>query len=152
MLADTDRVMRASELGAVWRDALAVAGEEGTLRRRLRGTVAEGRFLGKTGTLDDVTAIAGTVEAPDGTPAFHVAAIANVPPSLGRFSSLVVFDDVIALLAEDAAGCVRLPPPGEEGADGASPAPGEVVGGLHVDCPPVPAPSGTGPGVDVGAS
>lgn len=131
-----------------WRRALAVAGEEGTLRRRLRGTVAEGRFLGKTGTLDDVTAVAGTVEGPDGAPAFHVAMLGNVPPSLGRFSTLVVFDDLIALLAEDVAGCVRVPQPGETSSDGGSPAPGEVVGGLSVRCqspPPSSTPSPSPP-------
>lgn len=128
-LASIDQVLRAGEHGAVWREALAVAGEEGTLRRRLRDTVAEGRFLGKSGTLDDVTALVGTVEDPQGGAAYHVAAIANVPPGTGRFSSLVVINDLVALLAEDAAGCVRVPPP-EEVADDEF-----VVGGLYVECP-----------------
>ncbi len=43
---------------------MAVAGREGTLRRRLRGTLGEGRFLGKTGTLDDVKAVAGWSSGP----------------------------------------------------------------------------------------
>lgn len=135
-LAQTDQLMRSGPLGAQWRDAQAEAGSEGTLRGRLVGTVAEGRFTGKTGTLDDVTAIAGTVEGPDGEPAYHVAAIANVPPSIGRAGPIAVFDDVIALLAEDAAGCRRVPPSaGDGGSEDESPAPGEVVGGLSVECP-----------------
>lgn len=128
-LAGIDQVLRSGELGAVWRDALAVAGEEGTLRRRLRGTVAEGRFLGKSGTLDDVTALAGTVEGPDGEAVYHVAAMANVPPGASRFPSVLVINDLVALLAEDAAGCTRTPPPAD------LPTEEPVVGGLYVDCP-----------------
>ena len=129
-LANLDQVLRAGRLGAVWRDALAVAGEEGTLRRRLRGTVAEGRFLGKSGTLNDVTSLAGTVEGPDGRAAYHVAALANVAPGAGRWPAYVVINDLVALLAEDAAGCTRLPPPEEVSEDEV------VIGGLHVACPP----------------
>lgn len=128
-LASILQVLGAGEHGDAWREALAVAGDEGTIRGRLRGTVAEGRMLGKSGTLDDVTALAGTVLGPDGAPAYHVAAIANVPPGVGRFGSVVVIDDLVALLAEDAAGCTRLPPP-EDVADDEV-----VVGGLYVECP-----------------
>lgn len=128
-LASIDQVMRSGEHGEVWREALAVAGEEGTLRRRLRDTVAAGRFLGKSGTLDDVTALVGTVEGPDGEAAYHVAAIANVAPGTGRFGSLVVINDLVALLAEDAVGCVRVSPP-EDVADDEF-----VIGGLYVECP-----------------
>lgn len=128
-LASIDQVMRSGEHGRVWREALAVAGEEGTLRRRLRDTVAAGRFLGKSGTLDDVTALVGTIEGPQGDAAYHVAAIANVAPGTGRFGSLVVIDDLVALLAEDAAGCVRVPPPRDAADDEF------VIGGLYVECP-----------------
>lgn len=40
-------------------DSLAVAGRSGTLRRRLRGTPAEGACRGKTGTLRAVSTLAG---------------------------------------------------------------------------------------------
>ena len=75
-----------------------------------------------------MTALAGTVEDPDGTAAYHVAAVVNLPPGIGRWSSYVVINDLVALLAEDAAGCTRLPPPDAVADD-------EVVGGLYVDCP-----------------
>ena len=39
--------------------SLPVAGRTGTLRFRLAGTVAEGRVAAKTGTLDEVNALAG---------------------------------------------------------------------------------------------
>jgi D-alanyl-D-alanine carboxypeptidase/D-alanyl-D-alanine-endopeptidase (penicillin-binding protein 4) len=47
-------------------DALPVAGREGTLSRRLAGTAAEGRVRAKTGTVDNVRAIAGYVDAANG--------------------------------------------------------------------------------------
>ncbi|MCX7621208.1 MAG: D-alanyl-D-alanine carboxypeptidase/D-alanyl-D-alanine-endopeptidase [Acidimicrobiales bacterium] len=46
---------------------LAVAGRSGTLRTRFRGSPAEGRVRAKTGTLSDVHALAGYVDASDGT-------------------------------------------------------------------------------------
>jgi D-alanyl-D-alanine carboxypeptidase/D-alanyl-D-alanine-endopeptidase (penicillin-binding protein 4) len=45
---------------------LAVAGQTGTLSERFRGTAAEGRLRAKTGTLRQVTALAGFIIAPTG--------------------------------------------------------------------------------------
>ena len=47
-------------------DALPVAGRDGTLSGRLAGTAAEGRLRAKTGTIDNVRAIAGYVETAAG--------------------------------------------------------------------------------------
>jgi D-alanyl-D-alanine carboxypeptidase/D-alanyl-D-alanine-endopeptidase (penicillin-binding protein 4) len=44
---------------------LPVAGREGALARRLTGTAAEGKVRAKTGTVDNVRAIAGYVETAD---------------------------------------------------------------------------------------
>jgi D-alanyl-D-alanine carboxypeptidase/D-alanyl-D-alanine-endopeptidase (penicillin-binding protein 4) len=46
--------------------ALPVAGRDGTLSRRLVGTAAEGKIRAKTGTVDNVRAIAGYAETADG--------------------------------------------------------------------------------------
>ncbi len=59
----------AAVLNAAWQSpfmpefvsSLAIPGLDGTLRRRLQGSTAEGRMHLKTGTLDDVSAIAGYV-------------------------------------------------------------------------------------------
>lgn len=47
-------------------DSLAVAGRTGTLRDEMRGTYAQGRCRGKTGTLDDVSNVVGYCRAQDG--------------------------------------------------------------------------------------
>jgi serine-type D-Ala-D-Ala carboxypeptidase/endopeptidase (penicillin-binding protein 4) len=61
-------------------NSLAVAGETGTLSRVNRGTIAQGRCRGKTGTLRDVANLAGYCRARDGHTlafAFLSGAIAN---------------------------------------------------------------------------
>jgi serine-type D-Ala-D-Ala carboxypeptidase/endopeptidase (penicillin-binding protein 4) len=46
--------------------SLAIAGESGTLQDEMRGTFAQGRCQGKTGTLHDVANLAGYCQAQDG--------------------------------------------------------------------------------------
>jgi serine-type D-Ala-D-Ala carboxypeptidase/endopeptidase (penicillin-binding protein 4) len=66
------------ETGPVLRDGLAVAGETGTLAERWRGTPVAGRLRAKTGSLRNVTALAGEIEPlAGGTITF--AYVANVP-------------------------------------------------------------------------
>jgi D-alanyl-D-alanine carboxypeptidase/D-alanyl-D-alanine-endopeptidase (penicillin-binding protein 4) len=57
---------------------LAVAGETGTLRDRFIGTDVEGRLRAKTGTLNDVTALAGFLQTVSGD-AFTFSFIVNAP-------------------------------------------------------------------------
>lgn len=59
-------------------DGLAVAGRSGTLVDRWVGTEIEGRVRAKTGTLNQVTALAGLAATGDGVPA-RFALIVNVP-------------------------------------------------------------------------
>jgi D-alanyl-D-alanine carboxypeptidase/D-alanyl-D-alanine-endopeptidase (penicillin-binding protein 4) len=51
--------MDASEAGAAFDSSLPVAGRNGTLSGRMRGTAAQDRCHAKTGTLHDVSALAG---------------------------------------------------------------------------------------------
>jgi D-alanyl-D-alanine carboxypeptidase/D-alanyl-D-alanine-endopeptidase (penicillin-binding protein 4) len=51
--------MDGSAVAAPFDASLAVAGRSGTLARRMRGTAAAGRCRAKTGTLHDVSALAG---------------------------------------------------------------------------------------------
>jgi|HubBroStandDraft_3_1064219.scaffolds.fasta_scaffold01242_3 D-alanyl-D-alanine carboxypeptidase/D-alanyl-D-alanine-endopeptidase (penicillin-binding protein 4) len=53
-------------LGTTLRNDLAVAGRTGTLSERMRDTPASGRCQAKTGTLDDVSNLAGYCQAQNG--------------------------------------------------------------------------------------
>jgi D-alanyl-D-alanine carboxypeptidase/D-alanyl-D-alanine-endopeptidase (penicillin-binding protein 4) len=58
--------------GAAFRDSLPIAGREGTVADRMRGTAAEGNCATKTGTLDGVSALSGYCNARGHTVAFSV--------------------------------------------------------------------------------
>jgi len=73
----TDLLTR-PETGPVIRDGLAVAGKTGTLAERWQGTPVAGRLRAKTGSLRNVTALAGEIDPmAGGTVTF--AYVANVP-------------------------------------------------------------------------
>jgi D-alanyl-D-alanine carboxypeptidase/D-alanyl-D-alanine-endopeptidase (penicillin-binding protein 4) len=50
----------------VYYDALPVAGVDGTLRGRMRGTIAEANVRGKTGTMSNVRSLSGYVTTAEG--------------------------------------------------------------------------------------
>jgi D-alanyl-D-alanine carboxypeptidase/D-alanyl-D-alanine-endopeptidase (penicillin-binding protein 4) len=58
--------MRRHPSFAVFYDALPVAGAEGTIRHRMKGTPAEGNVRAKTGTLDKARALSGYVTTANG--------------------------------------------------------------------------------------
>lgn len=103
-----------------WQELMAVSGESGTLRRRLRGTVAAGRLRGKTGTLDDVRSLAGTVFGPEGG-RYHLAVIVNDLAGPARWPARELTDEIVLTLVEDLHGCIRLPVPAETPAPTPSP-------------------------------
>lgn len=59
-------VMRTSAEFRAFYDALPVAGVDGTLRSRMKGTRAEGNLHAKTGTLDRARSLSGFVTTADG--------------------------------------------------------------------------------------
>jgi D-alanyl-D-alanine carboxypeptidase/D-alanyl-D-alanine-endopeptidase (penicillin-binding protein 4) len=61
---------------SIFPSTLPVAGRDGTLARRLVGTIAEGKVRAKTGTVDNVRAISGYVQTADGE-IFVFSIIAN---------------------------------------------------------------------------
>lgn len=72
--------------------ALAIAGVDGTMKRRFRGTRMSGRGYFKTGTLRDVRSIAGYVKASDGKT--YVMAILHNDPKASR-RALAAHDKLI---------------------------------------------------------
>lgn len=110
LLTDLDRAMWVSEHGDEWRALMAVAGENGTLRRRLRGTLADGRLRGKTGTLEDVRALTASVEG-DGGRRFHLTVIGNDLGGEDRDRVRLLTDEIVLRLTEDLLGCVRVAVP-----------------------------------------
>lgn len=59
-------VMRASPSFDSWYQALPVGGVDGTIRERMRGSLAAGNVRAKTGTLDRVRSLSGYVTTADG--------------------------------------------------------------------------------------
>lgn len=137
-LADLDAVMAASVHAELWDDLMAVAGVEGTLRGRLRGTIGEGRFLGKTGTLDDVAAVAGSVVGPDAR--YHLAVVANDVTGEERSRVRTLIDELVLVLAEDLHDCERIAEPG------ATPPPSPTQAPYRLECrePLAPTPAAGG--------
>lgn len=60
------QAMQSSKVGYAFEESLAIAGVDGTMRRRLRGTPLAGKVKAKTGTLDGVKSIAGYLTASSG--------------------------------------------------------------------------------------
>lgn len=103
-LAGLVHTMSAPPGGARWQHLQAVTGLEGTLRRWLAGTVAEGRFAGKSGSLEDVRAVAGTVRGPDGR-RYHLAVIANDLAAGDIGVARVLMQGLVLTLAADLHRC-----------------------------------------------
>lgn len=87
---------RTSKNAQVWRDSLAIGGVDGTLRRRFAGTAVSGNFRGKTGTLDQVSALSGYVRTAGGEELVLSILVNNVPASGDRIS---LIDGIVVALA-----------------------------------------------------
>jgi D-alanyl-D-alanine carboxypeptidase/D-alanyl-D-alanine-endopeptidase (penicillin-binding protein 4) len=72
-----------AEAADAFRDSLAVAGREGTLASRMRGTAAEGKCEAKTGTLSNVSALSGYCQV-GGDPVVFSILMNSVNPSTAR--------------------------------------------------------------------
>lgn len=77
-------------------DSLAVAGVNGTLRNRFRGTPVQGRLHAKTGTLTGVRALSGYLETQHyGTIAFSI--VVNQPGQSGQVMTRAIDQIVLRL-------------------------------------------------------
>ncbi|HQZ82596.1 MAG TPA: D-alanyl-D-alanine carboxypeptidase/D-alanyl-D-alanine-endopeptidase [Pyrinomonadaceae bacterium] len=87
---------KVSKNAQVWRDSLAVGGVDGTLKRRFAGTAVSGNFRGKTGTLDQISALSGYVRTAGGDELVISIIVNNVPSPSER---IPLIDDIVVSLA-----------------------------------------------------
>lgn len=83
--------------GAAWRETFPIAGVDGTLSRRFRGTPLERRLFAKTGTLNATNALSGYMIARSGR-TLTFSFFANDVPGGG--SATATMDAVLAAIAE----------------------------------------------------
>jgi D-alanyl-D-alanine carboxypeptidase/D-alanyl-D-alanine-endopeptidase (penicillin-binding protein 4) len=97
-----------------WLRSLSVAGADGTLARRFRGTSAAGHILGKTGTLARAIALAGVLDVDPQRPlVFALVTNSDTPlskPYIRRAHELVIAE-VCKYLARTSRGTVAAPAP-----------------------------------------
>jgi D-alanyl-D-alanine carboxypeptidase/D-alanyl-D-alanine-endopeptidase (penicillin-binding protein 4) len=90
------KYMDSSKNAEVWKNALTIGGVDGTLRRRFKNTSALANVRGKTGTIDQVSALSGYVTSKAGERFVFSILTNNIPNSGLRVSTI---DEVVVLLA-----------------------------------------------------
>jgi D-alanyl-D-alanine carboxypeptidase/D-alanyl-D-alanine-endopeptidase (penicillin-binding protein 4) len=83
----------------IWLDAQPVAGVDGTLRGRLRGTMAAGNLRAKTGTISNVSALSGYVTTAAGERLAFSIIVNHYTDAPGLPPRTNFLDGVAALLA-----------------------------------------------------
>ena len=89
--------MRRHRYATAFRDALPIAGVDGTLRNRMKGTVAENNLRAKTGTLSSASSLSGFVTTAAGEELVFSIMVNNYPPGMSPPS--VCIDPIAILLA-----------------------------------------------------
>jgi serine-type D-Ala-D-Ala carboxypeptidase/endopeptidase (penicillin-binding protein 4) len=88
--------MGKSRYAQAWRESLTVGGIDGTLRNRFKGTRAQGNVRGKTGTIDQVSALSGYVRTAAGEELAFSMVVNGVPETSTRTS---LIDEMALALA-----------------------------------------------------
>jgi D-alanyl-D-alanine carboxypeptidase/D-alanyl-D-alanine-endopeptidase (penicillin-binding protein 4) len=89
--------MHRHRYAAVFRDALPIAGVDGTLRNRFKGTPAENNLRAKTGTLSSATSLSGYVRDSAGEQLAFSIMVNNYPEGADVRASCI--DPIAVLLA-----------------------------------------------------
>jgi len=92
------RWVSAQPWGAAWRATLPVAGADGTLSRRFKGTPLEGRLFAKTGTLNATNALAGYMTAKSGRTLLFAIYANDVPEGV---SATKTVDAALEMVAQE---------------------------------------------------
>ncbi len=72
--------MRKHRYANAFRESLPIAGVDGTLRNRMKGTVAENNVRAKTGTLSSASSLSGFVTTAAGEELVFSIMVNNYPP------------------------------------------------------------------------
>ncbi|WBH17401.1 D-alanyl-D-alanine carboxypeptidase/D-alanyl-D-alanine endopeptidase [Sphingomonas radiodurans] len=83
--------------GEAFRATLPVAGVDGTLRNRFRGTALEGKLFAKTGTLNGANALAGYMTAKSGATLVFAIYAGDMPGDIGV--TLQLSDTILSIAA-----------------------------------------------------
>ena len=85
-----------SRFSQAWRESLTIGGVDGTLRNRFKGTRAAGNVRGKTGTIEQVSALSGYVRTAAGEELVFSMVVNGVNETSMRTSAM---DEVVVSLA-----------------------------------------------------
>jgi len=89
-------MVKQSKYSQAWSDSLTIGGVDGTLRNRFRGTKAAGNVRGKTGTIDQVSALSGYVTTAAGEQLVFSTIVNGVNENSVRVS---LIDEIVVALA-----------------------------------------------------
>ncbi|MGC8667179.1 MAG: D-alanyl-D-alanine carboxypeptidase/D-alanyl-D-alanine endopeptidase [Chthonomonadales bacterium] len=104
-LAGVLRIAARQPWADAFRASLPIAGVDGTLRNRMKGTAAAGNCRAKTGSLSGVSSLSGYVVSADGTPLVFVILMNHY--ACPRRVPVQIQDEIVELLAQ-----TRVQPPG----------------------------------------
>jgi D-alanyl-D-alanine carboxypeptidase/D-alanyl-D-alanine-endopeptidase (penicillin-binding protein 4) len=96
VVAIYDYMAKQSPNAQAWRDSLSIGGVDGTLANRFKGTAAAGNIRGKTGTIDQVSALSGYMSTAGGEPVILSILVNGVPEPRQRTS---LIDDIVIAVA-----------------------------------------------------
>jgi D-alanyl-D-alanine carboxypeptidase/D-alanyl-D-alanine-endopeptidase (penicillin-binding protein 4) len=95
---DILKLMATTKYNKIYRQSLAVAGVNGTLKKRFQNTLIESNLQGKTGTLTGVSALSGYLEIPDYQPLVLSIIVNNSPEKSSSLSQVI--DEIVILLSQ----------------------------------------------------
>jgi serine-type D-Ala-D-Ala carboxypeptidase/endopeptidase (penicillin-binding protein 4) len=87
--------MAKSRFANAWRESLTIGGIDGTLKNRFVGTIAANNVRGKTGTIDQVSALTGYITTASGEKIVFSIIINGV--NEGRLRNATIDEIVLAL-------------------------------------------------------
>lgn len=85
--------------GAAWRDTLPIAGVDGTLKNRFKGSILQGKLFAKTGSLNAARALSGYLVTKSGR-TLVFSALANDMPDGKDAAATAVVDKALISIAE----------------------------------------------------